>query len=58
MDDILTINKLAPCFRKDDCQLMFASLTGNFYFYFYGRLLLMLVSLICTFFFKILQTYP
>ena len=28
MDDILTINKLAPCFRKDGCQLMFASLTA------------------------------
>jgi len=28
MDDILTINKLAPCFRKDDCQLTFASLTA------------------------------
>ena len=28
MDDILTINKLAPCFRKDDCQLLFASLTA------------------------------
>lgn len=52
MDDILTINKLAPCFRKDDCQLMFASLTGNFYFYFYvyGRLLLMLASLTGAFF--------
>ena len=28
MDDILTINKLAPCFRKDGCQLVFASLTA------------------------------
>jgi hypothetical protein len=28
MDDISTINKLAPCFRKDDCQLLFASLTA------------------------------